>query len=76
MNLIVLLNNSNYSGPKFELSKCKITWLKWWNSWDQTLLSCGISASLTKLAEYWLSKEKLDNKNGIAFLELCVLGQN
>lgn len=76
VNLIVLLSNSNYNGPKFELSKCKVTWLNWWNSWHQILLSCAISASLAELAEYCLSKEKLDNKNGTALLELRVYGQN
>lgn len=65
MNFIVLTDD-NYNGPKFELSKCKVTWLSLWNSWDQILLPYGNHASLTELAEHCLSKEKLVNKKGIA----------
>lgn len=76
VNLIFLLDNNNYNRPKFELSKCKVTWLNRWNSWHQILLSSGSSASLMELAEYFLSKEKLGNKNGNTLLELSVLSQN
>lgn len=76
VNFIFLMDNSNYNGPNFELSKRKVTWLSSWNSWDQIPLSYGNHASLTELAEHCLSKEKRGNKNGIALPKLSLLGQN
>jgi len=69
------VDNRTYNGLNFELSKCKVTWLSLWNSWDQILLLPGNDASLTELAEHCPSKEKLVNKNGIALRELSLLGQ-
>lgn len=61
------MDNSNYNGPSFQLSKCKVTWLSLWSSWDQILLSYDNHTSFTELAEHCLSKEKLVSRNGIVY---------